>query len=81
MKKHFAVLVSGSILFLLFFYASTHIVMIGSSVPDEAATFNSGQTLIAIRLLGLYIVFVALLIGHAILISGHQNHRNDGTNL
>ena len=68
MKCHFIILVAGTVLFLICLLQITGRVMVSSSVAGEAAAENSSSLISALQIAGMYIAFVALLIGHAVLI-------------
>ena len=61
MRTHFTVLVIGSLLFLALFAAKTW------TVPQSTAVFIIAD---ALQLLGAYVVFAVLVLGHAICHAG-----------
>jgi hypothetical protein len=68
MKRHFIVLVVGSLLFLvLFIRATIQIVLRSSAGPGAAADENTASLLGGLQLLGIYCVFAVLVLGHGLL--------------
>jgi uncharacterized membrane protein YvbJ len=63
-RRHFIILVIGSLLFLVCFISQTFEVIVWSSNPGEAAVKNTAALLHGLQQLGVYLVFVALLFGH-----------------
>ena len=67
MRKHFVVLIVGSVLFLVRLQMLTWEIWVGGSDPAAVAARNSARALEVLGLLGLYAVFAVLVIGHALL--------------
>lgn len=67
MRTHFIVLLVGSVLFLVRFILQTWDVIVWSSEPGGAADRNTANLLRAMQLLGVYVVFAVLVLGHGLL--------------
>lgn len=67
MRKHFIVLVVGSVIFLIALVRATWERWLGGSDSGLAAARNSAAVLDALQVFGLYVVFAVLVLAHALL--------------
>lgn len=66
MRKHFAVLLIGSIIYVIILIGQTSGYLVASTGPGGATRENVIILIEALRALGLYIVFATLVIGHGV---------------